>query len=180
MSEAGPPIWTVDPDHTVAQFAARHLTIATVQGRLGAVRGTLRFDPEEPEKASVRVEIDVGMLYTGVSQRDDDLRSANFLDAANHPAITFESTGVEDGGEGSLAVHGDLTVRGQTRPVTLRTTYEGHVKDPWGFDRVGFSAHTRLDRREFGITYGDYPIGKGLMIGREIDVTLHLEAYRRS
>lgn len=178
MSEAELPTWTIDPEHTVAEFAARHLTIATVKGRLGSVRGTLRFDPEEPETASVRVEIDVSGLYTGVSQRDDDLRSANFLEAANHPAITFDSTGVDEEDEGSFAVGGDLTVRGRTRPVTLQVAYEGKVKDPWGFERVGFSAHTRLDRREFGITYGDYPIGKGLMIGREVDISLHIEAVR--
>lgn len=177
MSEAELPTWTIDPEHTVAEFAARHLTIATVKGRLGAVRGTLRFDPENPETASVRVEIDVGGLYTGVSQRDDDLRSANFLDAANHPAITFDSTAVDEG-EGSFAVQGDLTVRGRTRQVTLHVDYEGRVKDPWGFERLGFSAHTRLDRREFGITYGDYPIGEGLMIGREVDISLHIEVIR--
>ena len=111
--------WTIDPYHNFAQFTVKHMMIATVTGRLGPISGTLQFDPNDLTTGSVEAIIDVTALSTGVDMRDNDLRSANFFDVEHYPTITFRGTRVEHVEDDQYRVHGDLTIHGVTRPVTL-------------------------------------------------------------
>src|SRR5438093_2550177 len=117
--------WTFEPGHTAAEFRARHMMVAYVRGHFKNIQGTLEFDPEDPSNSSVEVLIDARGIWTGVPERDDHLRSADFLDAENYPEITFRGNQVEVMGQHDYAVTGDLTIRGVTRQATLNVSYLG-------------------------------------------------------
>jgi polyisoprenoid-binding protein YceI len=146
--------WSFEPGHTAAEFRARHMMVTYVRGHFKDVHGSLEFDPESPRNSSVEVKIDARKIWTGVDQRDDHLRSADFLDAENHPEITFRGNQVEVKGEYDFAVAGHLTIRGVTRIATLNVSYLGQWETPWWEDgvdrgpktRTGFLAATRLNR----------------------------------
>ena len=169
--------WNIDPVHTLVEFSAKHMMITTVKGRFGDVRGVITVDPDRPEGSSVTVEIAAASLDTRTEQRDQHLRSADFLDVENHPLITFRSRRVEglqlaEGTEFRIA--GDLTIRGVTREILLDATFEGRGRDPWGNERVSFSATTKVDRREFGLTWNAALETGGVLVGNEIKI--HVEA----
>ncbi|HEX5725080.1 MAG TPA: YceI family protein [Longimicrobiaceae bacterium] len=173
--------WNIDPAHTLVELSAKHMMITTVKGRFTDVKGTLVVNEGLPDHSSVAVEIGVASIDTGVAQRDEHLRSGDFLDVESHPAITFRSRGVQ----GALArpgdeftLTGDLTIRGVTRPVTLDVTYEGQGQDPWGGERVSFSAATKLDRRDFGLTWNQALETGGILVGNEIRVAIEVQAVK--
>src|SRR5438046_5587542 len=132
--------WTVDTAHAEIGFAVRHLMIATVRGRFGAVTGTVTLDEKHPRNAKVDVTVDVASIDTRQEMRDNHLRSADFFDVENHPSMHFVSKRIDGGITDEFTVTGDLTIRGVTREVTLSVTNEGRQIDPWGNDRVGLSA----------------------------------------
>jgi polyisoprenoid-binding protein YceI len=173
--------WAIDPYHNFAQFSVKHMMIATVTGRLGAANGTLQFDGEDLTTGSVEATIDVTGLSTGNEMRDNDLRSPNFFHVEQHPTISFHSTGVEHVGGDEYRVHGDLTITGTTRPVTLDVTYEGQIPDPFGAGshRAGFTAETTLSRKEFGMTYSPALETGGVAVGDRVKVSIHFEAVRQ-
>lgn len=173
--------WTIDPYHGQAQFTAKHLMIATVTGRLGSINGTLHFDPNNLTSGSVEATIDVTALSTGNEQRDNDLRSAHFFDIEHYPSISFRSTGVQHAEDAEYLVRGELTIKGITRPVTLETTFEGAIPDPYGqgSHRAGFTAETLLSRKDFGMTYNQLLETGGAVVGDKIKVTIHFEAIRQ-
>src|ERR1700738_1696843 len=142
--------WKLDPTHTLVEFSAKHLMITTVKGRIGDVTGTIYTDEKDPRKSTVEATLKAASIDTRTDQRDQHLRSADFLDAEHFPTITFKSTKIH-GTQKHFTLTGDLTIRGTTRPVTLDVTYEGTGKDPWGGERMGFSAKGKIDRREFGL-----------------------------
>ncbi len=123
--------WKLDPAHSSVIVSARHMMVTTVRGRLQVVDATIDFDPEHPERGSVEARIDAASIDTGVAPRDEHLRSPDFLDAAQHPHITFRSTRIEPAGDG-YRIHGDLTIRGVARPVTLDAEIAGVVADMRG------------------------------------------------
>ena len=176
--------WTFEPGHTAAEFCARHMMVSYVRGHFKNVRGTLEFDPREPRNSRVEAVIDVSELCTGVDERDAHLSSADFLDAANHPQITFRGGAIELLGEHDARVSGELTIRGVTRPVTLEVRYLGQWQTPWweeGADkgpktRAGFVATTRINRHDFGVSWNGTLDRGGVVVGDELDLTIDAEA----
>jgi polyisoprenoid-binding protein YceI len=162
--------WQIDPAHSAAQFAVRHLAISTVRGAFTKVNGTIQLDDKDITKSSVDVTIDVNSVDTRVSDRDKDLKSDHFFDADHFPTITFKSKRVEQVAPGKLKVTGDLTIRGTSKEVVLEVDGPtAAVKDPWGNQRVGVNASSKIIRQDFGITYGPG------MIGDEISITIDAE-----
>ncbi len=172
--------WIIDPDHTVAAFAVRHMMIASVRGQFNGVRGTIDFDPADPAAAWMEVAIDVPGIYTGVVKRDEHLRSPDFFAAAEHGVITFRSTKVVIRGGPRLSVTGELTIRGVTRPVTLEAEYCGPVKDPFEeeAESIGFAASARIDRYDFGVSWNVEMGDGGVMVSREVSIFIDGEADR--
>jgi polyisoprenoid-binding protein YceI len=162
--------WNIDPAHSSAQFAVKHLMISTVRGAFTSVKGSIQLDDKDITKSSVEVTIDVNSVDTRQPDRDKDLKSDHFFDADHFPTITFKSKKVEQVSPGKLKVTGDLTIRGTTKEVVLDVDGPtAPVKDPWGNQRIGVSASSKITRQDFGITYGPG------MIGDEISITIDAE-----
>lgn len=178
--------WFFEPGHTAAQFCVRHMMVTCVRGQFKNVRGTLEFDPANPKASSVKVEIDTRGLWTGEPDRDAHLKSADFLDVENHPAITFSGHDVELVGDHDALVTGDLTIRGKTRRTMLRVRYLGEWSTPWWEDgvdkgpklRAGFLATTTINRHDFGVSWNSPLDRGGVVVGDEVEITLDAEAIR--
>jgi polyisoprenoid-binding protein YceI len=170
--------WTIDPAHTTVEFSLKHLMISTVRGHFGAVSGTIVLDEANPAASSVTAQIDVTSIDTRQEQRDAHLRSADFFEVEKYPSITFKSTRIEALGGGRYNVYGDLTIRDVTREVVLETTDEGRGGDPWGGQRAGFSATTRIDRRDFGLTWNQALETGGVLVGNDIRISLEVQAVK--
>jgi polyisoprenoid-binding protein YceI len=173
--------WEADVGHSTVQFAVRHLMISTVRGEFHtfAVRAT--GDPANPAGATVEATIDAKTIDTRHEKRDAHLRNADFLDVEKFPTITFKSTKIEKAGEGKAKVTGDLTLHGVTKPVVLDV--EGPtavIKDPWGNTKVGARATARINRKDFGIDWNKAMDGGGILVGEEIDITIDVEAQKKS
>lgn len=172
--------YQIDPQHSAAQFKVRHMMIANVKGEFDKIRGTVDLDPANPSAARVEAIIDVNSISTREPDRDNDLKSPRFFDAANFPEITFRSTSVAPDGEG-YKVTGDLSLHGVTKSVTLDVeSLTPEVKDPWGLQRRGLTASTRIDRRDFGITLNMPLEGGGVLVGDKVDITLDVEMTRKA
>jgi polyisoprenoid-binding protein YceI len=178
--------WTLEPGHTAAEFCTRHMMVTWVRGHFKNIHGTLEFDPENPQAASVDVTIDVRGLWTGDQDRDAHLKSSDFLDVEHHPTITFRGSDVVLIGDHDTKVRGDLTIRGVTRPVTLDVRYLGQWKTPWwenGVDkgpktRAGFLGTTRINRHDFGVSWNSVLDHGGVVVGDDVDITIDAEAIR--
>ena len=168
--------WNIDIGHSAVHFAVRHMMFTKTRGRFTRWSGELKLDPSNHESSSVDVSIDASSIDTGDAQRDAHLRSPDFLDVEKHPTIRFQSTKVEDLGEGKRRVLGDLTIHGVTRPVALETEYAGQVKDPWGNDRAGFTARATIDRTDFGLRWNMTLEAGGLVVGNKVEIELEVEA----
>ena len=168
----------IDPDHSVATFAIRHLMIANVRRMFVGIQGAIRYDEQDIIRSSVEAEIDVASLSTGVRKRDEHVLSGEMLDASRYPKMTFRSTRIERGAGRDLSVHGDLTIHGVTRSVILAAEHFGPVKSPWGGEvSIGVICRGTIDRESFGVTWGSDPLdGGGLLAGREVEITLDVEA----
>ena len=170
--------WIIDPDHTVATFRVRHMMVANVHGQFNKISGTIYFDPADIPHSSVEVSIDATAIYTGIPKRDEHLRSEDFLDVGNHPRIIFKSIKAEKNGSNRFRVTGDLVMRGITRQITLDAEYFGPVKDPFEESgrSIGFVASTTLNREEYGMTWNVAMERGGMMVGKEVTITLEVEA----
>lgn len=168
--------YKIDPAHSIIGFSIRHLEIAWVEGRFKDFSGTINFDDKDVTKSTVEFSAKVQSIDTGVEPRNAHLRTADFFDAAKYPDLTFKSTRVERKGNNSYALHGDLTIKGVTKSVSLPFSITGAVKDPWGNSRFGIEAQTKINRRDFGINYGNALSNGGFDVGDEVTVKLHLEA----
>jgi polyisoprenoid-binding protein YceI len=167
--------WKIDPAHSAAQFAVRHMGISTVRGEFRKVSGSATYDPADPGKASLDATIDATTVDTRVDMRDNDLRSPNFLDVAKYPTITFKSKRAESAGSGKLKLTGDLTIHGVTREVALDVDGPtAPAKDPRGNFHVGASASTKIKRQDFGVN------GAPGMVGDEITITIDAELVKSS
>lgn len=173
--------WNIDASHSLIEFAAKHLMITTVKGRLVDARGALTIDETNPDSSSAKVEFDAKSIDTRSDQRDEHLRSADFLDVASFPTITFVSrkiTGARATPGAEFTVVGDLTIHGVTKEVTLDATYEGRGRDPWGGERVSFSADTKIDRREFGLVWNAALETGGVLVSNDIKIHVEVQAVR--
>jgi polyisoprenoid-binding protein YceI len=162
--------WQIDPNHSSAQFSVRHLGVSTVRGAFMKVSGSAKYDPSDPSKGSLDASIDAGSVDTRVEMRDNDLRSPNFLEVQKYPTITFHSKQTKAAGAGKLQITGDLTIHGVTKEVVLDVDGpSAPIKDPWGNQRIGASAATKINRKDFGVN------GATGVVGDEITITIDAE-----
>jgi polyisoprenoid-binding protein YceI len=171
--------WTIEPNHTHSAFTIRHLVISNVRGEFGKTTGTVKVDEKDLTKSVVEATIETGTIDTRVPDRDKHLKSPDFFDVEKHPVITFKSTKVEKAGDGKLKVTGDLTIKGTTKPVVLDVTGPTQeIKDPWGNTRRGIAAVTKINRRDFGLTWGKM-VEAGPVVGDEVAIEIEGELLKQ-
>ena len=170
--------WTVDAIHSNVEFAVRHMMIATARGRLAGVSGTVTLDEADAAAGSIAISIDAASIDTREAQRDAHLRSADFLDVEHFPTITFRSKRIEPVADGRFKASGDLTIRDVTRPVVLDVAAEGRTTDPWGNERLGFSATTAIKRSQFGLTWNQILEAGGVAVGDDVKITIDVELVK--
>src|SRR5258708_1220602 len=162
--------WQIDPNHTAAQFPVKHPGVCTVRGALTKVSGSAKYDPADPSKTMLEANIDATSVDTRVEMRDKDLRSPKFLDVEKYSTITFHSKRTSASGSGKLQITGDLTIHGTTKEVVLDVDGpSAPMKDPWGNQRIGASATTKVSRKDFGVS------GLPGVVGDEITITIDAE-----
>jgi polyisoprenoid-binding protein YceI len=172
--------WQIDPAHTAAGFAVKHLMISTVRGQFKGITGTVNWDDQDISKSTIDVTIDTKTVDTSEPQRDNDLKSEKFFDVAKYPTITFKSKKVEQVSAGKLQVTGDLTIHGVTKEVVLDVEGPtGAVKDPWGNTRVAVSAATKVNRQDFGVKWNANIDGGGVVVGDDVNITIDLEMIKK-
>lgn len=170
--------WDIDPGHTDLAFIGRHFMVTKVRGRFTGVTGAVVIG-EDLRDSRVDVTIDMTSVESGSSVRDDHLRSAELFDVEAYPTATFRSVAVEWQRDRGV-VHGDLTIHGVTRRVPLEVTFEGHVRDPWGGDRAIFSARTKVNREDFGVTWNVALEAGGVLVSKDIQIEIDLETVLRT
>jgi polyisoprenoid-binding protein YceI len=170
--------WQLDPTHTEVEFSVRHLMISNVKGHFGKIAGTVAYDQQAHELASLEVDIDTASVDTRVEQRDQHLRSPDFFDVEKFPKMTFKGRRVVGDINDGFQLIGDLTIRGTTRPVTLDVTLEGSGTDPWGNERRGYSATGKIDRRDFGLAYNMALESGGVVVGHDVKIVINTELTR--
>ena len=168
--------WEIDPTHSSAEFAVKHFMISTVKGRFTRFDGLLHIDEQEPENSRVEVRIETASVETGLGQRDDHLRSDDFLNAEKFPYITFRSTRVERAGHDRWRITGDLTIRDVTREVVLDTNFEGEGRDFTGNRRAAFSAETSINRKDYGLKYNAVLEGGTIVVADKVKISINVEA----
>jgi polyisoprenoid-binding protein YceI len=166
----------IDTTHSSVGFVVRHMVVSKVRGTFGAFKGTIAYDPARIERSTVEVEIDVNSIDTREPKRDAHLRSADFFDVEKFPTMTFHSTSVARTSDDTLNVTGDLTLHGVTKPVTLVVDELGGGKDPWGNDRLAWSARVSLNRKEWGLNWNQVLEAGGLLVSEKIDIELEIQA----
>ena len=171
-----PPVgtWKLDPAHTSVEFVARHM-LTKVRGRFTGFEGTIEV-AERPEESRVAVEIDAATIQTNQGQRDDHLRSGDFLEIAKYPKLTFTSREVRQAGDNRLQIVGDLKIKNVTRPVTLDAEFLGWGPGPYGAPVMSFAARTRIDREDWGITWNMVLETGGLLVAKNVDLEIDVEA----
>jgi polyisoprenoid-binding protein YceI len=169
--------WGIDLAHSSVGFVARHLVVTRVRGKFDSFSGTIRV-AERPEDSRVEIVIDAKSINTGVQQRDDHLRSPDFLNVEEYPELRFVSTGLEITGDSSFRLPGELTIRDKTHPVTLEVEFEGVTRDPWGGTRAGFSATAEIDREEFDVTWNQALETGGFVVGKKVRIEIEIEAMK--
>jgi polyisoprenoid-binding protein YceI len=167
--------WQLDPYHTQVEFSAKHLGMMTVRGHFDEVSATANIDPEHPETSSVEVTISTASIRTNNGVRDNDLRSSNFLEVEKYPAMTFKSTGVQRAGQDRYTLTGDLTIKGNTHPVSLNVVRYGEFNDEGMMGhRIAYGATTTINRKDFGLSFNAILDGR-LVVSEDIQVTIEGE-----
>ena len=168
--------WQIDPAHSAAQFAVKHMAISTVRGAFTSVKGTVQLDDKDITKSSVDVAIDVNSVDTRQPDRDKDLRSDHFFDAEHFPTITFKSKRVEQVSPSKLKITGDLTIHGITKEVVLDVDGPtAPIKDPWGNQRMAINATTKINRQDFGVKWNATMDNGGVVVGDDVSITIDAE-----
>jgi polyisoprenoid-binding protein YceI len=170
--------WTVDPAHSNVEFSVKHLGIATVRGAFNEFEGG--FEVGEDGSARARGTVNAASIDTNEDRRDAHLRSEDFFHAEIHPELSFESTEIRPLGEDAFLIHGELTMRGVTRPVVLEAELQGNETDPWGNERVALEANGQLNRRDWGMTFNQ-ALGSGnMLVSDKVKLTLDISAIKQS
>jgi polyisoprenoid-binding protein YceI len=179
-ASAATTTWQIDPAHTAAGFAVKHLMISTVRGQFKGISGAVTWDDQDISKSSIDVTIDATTVDTSEPMRDKDLKSEKFFDVAKYPTITFKSKKIENVSAGKLKVTGDLTIHGVTKEVVLDVEGPSNpVKDPWGNTRVAASATTKVNRQDYGVKWNASIDGGGVVVGDDVNVTIDLEMIKK-
>jgi polyisoprenoid-binding protein YceI len=168
--------WNIDPAHSVAEFKVKHMMISNVKGQFTAVAGTLTYDESDVTNSKIEASIDAASINTREEQRDAHLKSADFFDVEKFPKLTFKSTKVTRSSSGDLQVQGELTIHGVTRNVTFEV--EGPTapgKDPWGNTRIGLAATTKINRKDYGLTWNAALETGGILVGEDVTITLDVQ-----
>jgi polyisoprenoid-binding protein YceI len=169
--------YTLDPGHSGVSFTGRHLMVSKVRGRLAVEQGTIRI-ADDPEQSSVEATIAARSVESGDAKRDEHLRSPDFFDTDHYPTITFRSTRVEDHQNGEFTLHGDLTVRDVTKPITLQGEYLGVSQSPWNTTVIGFTAETEVNRKDWGLEWNMALDTGGVLVSDKIRLVIDAEAVK--
>ncbi len=172
--------WQIDPVHSQVEFAVRHMMISTVRGRFTQFSGTVDLDEANPTRSTVEVQIDAASIDTRAAQRDAHLQSPDFLNAAEYPYLTFKSKRVEQLDTSRGRIIGDLTIRDVTREVVLDVEYAGQARSPWGTTSAGFQARTKINRKDWGLTWNQGLETGGVLVGDEISIAIDLEVVQQA
>jgi polyisoprenoid-binding protein YceI len=167
--------WNVDSVHSNIGFTVRHL-VTKVSGSFNTFEGTLQFDDKKPDSSQVNVIIRTESIFTANQQRDEHLRSADFFDTKKYPTAVFESTKVTSLGRGQFKIDGTLTLRGQTKPVSLDVEYLGTAKDLSGNTRGGFTAKTKISRKDFGLAWNKLTEAGNVVVGDDVELAMNIAA----
>jgi len=167
--------WKIDPAHSEVNFTVRHMMISNVRGRFENFTGTVEFDQADPANSTVDVQIEAASINTREAQRDTHLRSGDFFDAENYPYLSFKSKNVEVLDDARGRIVGDLTIRNITREVLLETEFNGMSQSPWGFSSAGFSASTKINRKDWDLTWNMALETGGVLVSDEIKINIELE-----
>ncbi|HEV3332826.1 MAG TPA: YceI family protein [Bryobacteraceae bacterium] len=172
-------VWNIDPVHSVAEFKVKHMMISNVKGQFTSVSGAMLLNEADLAQSRVDASVETASITTRDAQRDAHLKSADFFDVEKFPTLSFKSTRVARTGSGELAVTGDLEIHGVTREVVF--TVEGPTppaKDPWGNTRVGLSATTKINRKDYGLTWNAALETGGILVGDDVTITLDVQFVR--
>ena len=173
--------WQIDPQHSSAQFAVRHLGLSTVRGAFSKLSGTMQLDDQDVTKSTIEVSIDVNTVDTREPDRDKELRSERFFDVARFPTMTFKSKKVEQVAPGKLRVTGDLTIHGATKEVVLDVDgLTAPAKDPWGNQRIAASATTKINRQDYGVKWNAKLDNGGAVVGDDVNIIIDVEMIKKS
>lgn len=171
--------WVIDNAHSEITFNVRHMMISNARGRFEKFSGTVNFDETNPAASTVEVQIEAASINTREAQRDGHLRSPDFLDAEKYPLLTFKSKHVETTGPNTGKITGDLTIRDVTKEVVLETEYSGQSKSPWGTTSAGFSATTKINRKDWNLVWNVALETGGMLVGEDIKINIELEIVKQ-
>ena len=171
--------WTIDPVHSGINFSVRHMMVSTVRGRFEKFSGTINFDEAVPTNSTVDIQIEAASVNTKEAQRDSDLKSPNFFDAEKYPYLTFKSKRVNVVDSQHAKLVGDLTIRNVTKEVVLDVEYAGQAKSPWGMTSAGFSAQTKINREDWGLTWNQSLETGGVLVGKDIALSIEVEIVKQ-
>ena len=171
--------WVIDGGHSAINFSARHMMLTTVRGQFAKFNGTVHFDEKHPANSTVDVSIDATSLNSNDEKRDGHLKSPDFFDVAAYPAIAFKSKSVKGIDDNSAKLTGDLTIKNVTKEVTLDVEYHGQQKAPWGTTSAGFSAITKINREDWGLTWNAPLETGGILVGKDIKIELDIELVKQ-
>ncbi|HET8572382.1 MAG TPA: YceI family protein [Edaphocola sp.] len=171
--------WSLDPSHSEVQFKVKHLMISTVSGEFKEFDVTLTTEDNDFTKAKATFSAPLSAITTKNEQRDNHLRSADFFDAENHPHVTFESTSISKKDDEEYELKGNLTIRGNSRPVILKVENSGVMTDPWGNTRTGFEISGKISRKDFGLTYNAALETGGVVVGDDVRLFANVELVQQ-
>lgn len=172
--------WVLDPAHTTVEFTVKHMMITNVKGRFAKFEGYISADLSDLTTAEVSVTVDAASLDTREEQRDAHLRSADFFDVEQFPTLAFKSWRIDRKGDDQYELVGDLTIHGVTQTSVWTLTFEGQGKDPWGSERAGFTAETRINRKDFGLHWNAILETGGFLVGDEVRISVQAEAVKQA
>lgn len=172
--------WVFDASHSLLEFAIRHMMIANVKGRFSQLEGSIDADLSDLTTAEISVTVDAASIDTRDAQRDGHLKSPDFFDVEKYPTLSFKSWRIDRKGKDQYELVGDLTIHGVTQTSIWSLTFEGQVKDPWGNERAGFSAETRINRKDFGLTWNAVLETGGILVGDEVKISVQVEAIKQA
>lgn len=170
--------YNLDPAHSLIGFAVRHLEINLVSGRFKDFAGTINYNEQDATKSTVEFSAKIASIDTEVAARDKHLLSADFFEAEKYPEMSFKSTKIEKRGKDKYVLSGDFTLKGVTKQIEFPFTFTGAIKDPWGNTRFGIEAQTKINRRDYGINYGNALPAGGFDVANEVTIDLRLEAVK--